>query len=120
MRFLIALIICGLTIACSGSKKATNNIRKIDHSTRVTRLKNAPPGKIDSSETVSKKALEIIEKHTKYSIKDIARSQIIKTKDGYWWRFMNVRNGQNYIVTTDSNFSAVQIQKNPKRGITNF
>ncbi len=116
MKFLMILILCGFITACSGTKTATTSKPKThSNNPKTNSLKNAPVGKIDTSETTSKKAAEIIEKYTKYALKDIARSQIIKTKNGYWWKFSNVRYGQKFIVTTDSNFNNVQIKKQIKK-----
>jgi len=115
MKFLIPIFFCAFILACSSSKTKNPSVQKNSvSSSSVINLKDAPPGKIDTSEVISKKAIEVIKKHTKYATKDIARSQIIKTKNGYWWKFVNVRYGQKFIVTTDASFTNVQLIKQSK------
>lgn len=116
MRPLLILILCGSLIACSGSKKTASTEQKSKNtSTKITSLKNAPEGKVDTSEKTVQKVTEVIEKHTKYSINDIARSNIIRTKNGYWWRFLNTRTGERFTVTTNASFTTVNIQKKSRK-----
>ncbi|MBQ4818810.1 hypothetical protein [Aquimarina sp. MMG016] len=112
MRPLILLILFCNLIACSGSKETTSTSQKYNRkAAKLVTIKNAPPGIIDNSPKTLTRVNEVLEKHTKFSLNDIARSEVIKTKTGYWWRFLNTRTGERFIVTTDPSFNTVNIQK---------
>jgi len=122
MRILAICLFGMLLIACSGSKKASEPTKNKSKNSQVNtpskksyNLRDAPPGKIDNSPRTRQMVNKVIEKNTSFDVKDIARSEIIKTRTGYWWKFVNVRTGAKYVVTTDPNFNNVRVTKRAKK-----
>ncbi len=56
----------------------------------------------------------IIEKYTGNPINNFALSKIMKTENGYHWRFLNVKTGKSYIASTNNKFKSVIIYEKPK------
>lgn len=63
---------------------------------------------------INTKINTIIQNYLKVPISSIARSDLKETHDGYQWKFMNVKTGENYIANSDFNFKSVRITKNKR------
>ena len=110
MKKLLLIITISLTIiSCSSSKKTTS--RGSDNSSENSRNKvvNSEPG---FSKEVNYKINTIIQSYLGVSMSSIARSEIKRTGNGYQWKFMNVKTGQNFTANSNSSFSTVKITKN--------
>ncbi len=94
-------------IGCSSSKKSHK--KKMDSDTETTLSQIA---KKRYNQEFENKINGIITNYLGVSISSIARSAVTPTEDGYQWRFMNVKTGENFIAYSDTSLSSVHIEKN--------
>ena len=107
-----------LLTSCSGTKEvASASPTHLDLSKNpyyIIKDKEQPaPRKVINGE-LSKKVNTIIADYLNVPINSIARSPIKETKQGYEWKFMNVKTGSSYNASSDFEFSSVIINKNTK------
>ncbi|WP_405208407.1 hypothetical protein [Aquimarina sp. LLG6339-5] len=110
-KLLIALLGFSI-ISCSSSKetiKETNAITSVPEKAR----KNEASANYASKE-INRKINSIIQNYLGVPISSIARSDVKETEQGYQWKFMNVKTGENFIANTDFNFNSVKITKNKR------
>jgi len=107
MKKLLLITLIGISLtSCSTSKKTIAS-----KAGRSTTIENKKP--VESS-AISKKINVIIQHRLGLPITSIARSEITKTRTGYYWKFMNVRTGEKFIGNSDLNFQSVDIRKYKK------
>jgi len=104
-KLLIFIAISIFTISCHSGKKA----RTASAKKQKTALYNAQ--KIVQNQEINIQVNRIISERLRIPITSIARSDIQKTKTGYFLKFLNVKTGQKYIFNTDFDFSKTKITK---------
>ncbi|SEL24084.1 hypothetical protein SAMN04487910_2130 [Aquimarina amphilecti] len=113
MKTKLLIAILGLSIiSCSSSKKTMEETDPTVSTQKIADKKSS----ITNSKTkeINHKINSIIQNYLGVPISSIARSDIKETNEGYQWKFMNVKTGENFIANTDFNFKSVKIKKNKR------
>ncbi len=114
MKKIILIVTIGfLVISCSSSKKAVAENQRTQVST-TAQLSKKKSSENTYSKEVNHKINTIIQNYLGTPITSIARSEIVKTENGYQWKFMNVKTGENFTANSDISFSSIEIVKNKK------
>ncbi len=113
MKKKLFTILLGFSIISCSSSKAT--LKEID-------VVESTPEKVSENEAITNstskeinyKINTIILNYLDVPISYIARSDVKETNQGYHWKFMNVKTGENFIANIDFNFKSVKIKKNKR------
>lgn len=108
------ILIIFSVIGCSSSKKVTqkSNEAKTATTSEIIVVKEFPDNILNQQ--LTNKVNGIIENYLGVPISSIARSDIEETTEGYQWKFMNVKTGENFIANSDFNFISIKIIKNKR------
>jgi len=106
MKNLLLITLIGISLVSCSTSKST-----VASKVKSTTLENK---KYVASSAVGEKINGIIQHRLGLPITSIARSEITKTRTGYYWKFMNVRTGEKFIGNSDLNFRSVDIRKYKK------
>ncbi|MBW1296147.1 hypothetical protein [Aquimarina litoralis] len=121
MKHLTLTLLFAIALSsCSSNKQVTTN--NFDPSNNPYFVKKEKSKVATANEVndpkIQKKINSIIENHLGISISSIAISPITKKNNGYYWKFLNVRNGSSFTGFSDLKFNAVKIKKNNKKANT--
>ena len=115
---LFIILIGFFIVSCSSSKEITTELQEVEPEVESLVLEEIAPSEkpLDqiNKELLTNKINKIIQNYLGVPISSIARSDIEETIDGYQWKFMNVKTGENFIANSDLNFETVQITKNKR------
>jgi len=110
-KILITLL-CFSIISCTSSKETLKETAgKINSSAKSSQKRSLED---IANVKINTEINTIIQNYLKVPISSIARSDVKETNDGYQWKFMNVKTGENYIANSDFNFKSVIITKNKR------
>jgi len=110
-KILIALLSFSI-LSCTSSKETLKETAA--RTTSSTKSSQKESLKDMANIKINNKINAIIQNYLKVPISSIARSDVKETNDGYQWKFMNVKTGENYIANSDLTFKSVIITKNKR------
>ena len=107
-KIVIIIIIAFSIVSCSSSKETNRKLTKAEISATEKATNN------QLNQELTNKVNKIIQNYLGVPISSIARSDVRETAEGYQWKFMNVKTGENFIANSDFSFNTVKITKNKR------